>query len=105
MFVQKGIKQMPHMLEVPIKGFDKKGQHTHFCEYCETEALCKDTFYLRHREIGDTILCRTCCSDKKIQRVFRAIPKLLETGSNVSDLYGGIYMYGLEITEKTKAKK
>ena len=104
MFIQKGIKQMPHMLEVPIKGFDEQGRHTHFCEYCEEEALCIDTFYVRHRDLGDVILCRHCCQDKKIQLVFRAVKKLLEIGSNVSDEYGGVYRYGVEVEKKSKER-
>jgi len=103
MFVQKGIRQMPHMLEVPIKGFDPKGQHTHFCEYCETEALCQDSFYLRHKDLGDVILCRSCCEDTKIQLVFRAIKKLLVTGSNITD-DNGVYRYGVEVEKVQKAK-
>ncbi len=102
MYVQKGIKQMPHMLEVPIGGFDKKGQHTHECEYCEEQALCQNTFYVRHREIGDTILCRVCADDKKMQKIFPALKKLIEVGSNITDV-DGVYRYGLEL-QKVGAK-
>ena len=94
---------MPHMLEVPIKGFDPKGRHTHLCEYCEQEALCQDSFYLRHKDLGDVILCRACCEDTKIQLVFRAIKKLLVVGSNITD-DNGVYRYGVEV-EKMVAKK
>ncbi|KKK52770.1 hypothetical protein LCGC14_3101570 [marine sediment metagenome] len=100
MFVQKGVKHMPHMLELPIKGFDSQGRHTHFCEYCEEEALCRDTFYLRHRDLGDVILCRRCCEKREIQLVFRAIPQLLLTGSNITGDHGGVYKYGLEVDKK-----
>ncbi len=104
MFVQKGIRQMPHMLEIPITGFDSKGRHTHLCEYCEESALCQDTFYLRHRDLGDVVLCRHCCEDKKIQLVFRAIRKLLAIGSNITD-DAGVYRYGVEIEKREKVKK
>lgn len=103
-WIQKGIKQMPHLLEVPVSSFDRRGRHRHQCEYCEKEALCQDTFYVRHREIGDTLLCRRCCEDPKMQRIFKALKHLLELGSNVSDRHG-VYQAGLEIKQKAKVAK
>jgi len=95
MFIQEGIRHMRHAL-IPIESFDKQGRHTHKCEFCDGEALCQDTFYLRSKDpkIGDTVLCRTCAKVDKMDVIFPDLPRLLEIGSNVTDEYG-LYKYGL----------
>ncbi len=86
--VQATVRKMRHVLQIPISGFDGK-QHTHECEYCEDkEVPCSDTFYVKAKNLEDTILCRKCAEIPEMQKLFRALPRLLRMGSNITDKHG-----------------